>query len=602
MAYAPAAGAALDGGDPRLSIGGPGIAEYSRTAIQTLHDPSVTIEEYFYHAQLTRKQEHELVDAAPAVKSNSWKRALGLGKKDLAGGELTDAHGRRMSANMPSTETKTEKDVLETSASGSRPPTAAIITDEEWVTASRAARTASWGAIFYLITTDVLGPYSVPWALSQMGYGPGIVLYTIFGALAGYTAWQIWNMFLALDSHKYPMKTYGDIAFRIYGGVARHAINVLQSIQLLFNVGVIVIGNGQGLYQVNSSICYVVCCVIWTVLGMFLGQIRTLQRFGWIANLAIWINVIVMIITIAAVSHSVPNYDASNTAYGTDIGPPPPPVTTTAGAPAGVDFSGQVVGLMQAVYSYGGAMLFCEFMSEMRKPWDFWKAVVIADTFIYVVYLFFGIYVYTFQGQYTVNPANQGISVAGALKAGNILNFIASLIAAALYGNIGIKVIYQNILKEVFGLPDLTSKMGKLIWIGMVPIYWSIAFVLAAAIPNFSALSGFVAALCILQFTYTFPPILFVGMLVKRDAIRPEQGEGYNPGTGETVRHDGGIKRILRGFFAGTFLHKIHKVWLVLFFLGALVTCALGLYSSIEGMIAAFASGRSTAFSCIGPI
>lgn len=141
---------------------------------------------------------------------------------------------------------------------------------------------------------------------------------------------------------------------------------------------------------------------------------------------------------------------------------------------------------MQAVYSYGGAMLYCEFMSEMRRPLDFWKALLIADTFIYVVYLFFGVYVYSFQGQYVINPANQGMSLQGALTAGNIIGFVTSLIAAALYGNIGIKVVYQNIFKELFGLPDLTVKAGKWIWVGLVPIYWGVAFVLAAAIPNFS--------------------------------------------------------------------------------------------------------------------
>ncbi len=40
------------------------------------------------------------------------------------------------------------------------------VTEEEWETAQRAARTASWGAIFYLITTDILGPYSIPFAIS----------------------------------------------------------------------------------------------------------------------------------------------------------------------------------------------------------------------------------------------------------------------------------------------------------------------------------------------------------------------------------------------------------------------------------------------------
>ena len=170
--------------------------------------------------------------------------------------------------------------------------------------------------------------------------------------------WQMWQMFLALDSDRYPMKTFGDIAFRVYGTTARHLINVLQSIQLLFNVGVIIIGNGNGLYEVNSNICYVVCCVVWTIAGAVIGQIRTLQKFGWIANLAIWINVLVMIMTMAVVSHSVPNYAAASVANDADIGNwpngPAPPVATHAGAIPGAEFTAQVSGLMQAVYSYGG--------------------------------------------------------------------------------------------------------------------------------------------------------------------------------------------------------------------------------------------------------
>jgi len=31
--------------------------------------------------------------------------------------------------------------------------------------------------------------------------------------------------------------------------------------------------------------------------GFLLGQIRTLQRLGWLANLAVWLNVIVIFMT-----------------------------------------------------------------------------------------------------------------------------------------------------------------------------------------------------------------------------------------------------------------------------------------------------------------
>lgn len=51
--------------------------------------------------------------------------------------------------------------------------------DDELITARRALRTASWAAIFYLITTDILGPFNAPFAFSQVGYVPGAILYVV---------------------------------------------------------------------------------------------------------------------------------------------------------------------------------------------------------------------------------------------------------------------------------------------------------------------------------------------------------------------------------------------------------------------------------------
>lgn len=42
------------------------------------------------------------------------------------------------------------------------------ITDEEWSRTSRAVRTASWSAVFYLLTMDILGPFSAPWAFAAV--------------------------------------------------------------------------------------------------------------------------------------------------------------------------------------------------------------------------------------------------------------------------------------------------------------------------------------------------------------------------------------------------------------------------------------------------
>lgn len=40
--------------------------------------------------------------------------------------------------------------------------------------------------------------------------------------------------------------------------------------------------------------------------------------------------------------------------------------------------------------SYSGAVLFVAFLAEMRQPFDFWKGMIIAQTFICVIYTIFG--------------------------------------------------------------------------------------------------------------------------------------------------------------------------------------------------------------------
>lgn len=50
-----------------------------------------------------------------------------------------------------------EKDAVAASPSSS-----SLVTEEEWKTSARALRTASWGTIFYIITTDILGWSTCP--------------------------------------------------------------------------------------------------------------------------------------------------------------------------------------------------------------------------------------------------------------------------------------------------------------------------------------------------------------------------------------------------------------------------------------------------------
>ncbi|KAK2033025.1 transmembrane amino acid transporter [Colletotrichum zoysiae] len=568
-------------------------AAAAAAAAVNLHDPNVTFEEYLYWAGVTRAEE-KLVNERflQAQGPLTLKRVI----KDRF--RKGDEHERSQS----------EGGNADTSDGDQAGGGGAVVTPEEWKRASRAMRTAGWGAIFYLITTDILGPFSTPWAFAQMGYGPGVALFTVFGIMSYYSGWILYKSFLGLDSDRYPLRGYGDLYFRVYGVGARHAINFAQSLQLLLFVAVLILGNGQSISQISkgpnggAGICFVACLVIFVGAGFVLGQVRTLQRLSWVANLAVWVNLLILFICMGVAAHSLPNFAATQASFGDAFGPGP--VVTYAGTPppgkasGGSGFLGSMNGLNQAVYSYGGCLVFAAFMAEMRHPMDFWKALLCGEVFIYLCYLIFGLYMYSYQGQYAFNPVMQSLSPYWWQTATNILGLVTGLIAAGLYGNIGMKVLYTELLQEVFGAPPLTETAGKMLWAAAIPVYWALAFVVGAAVPQFSLVSGFIGALFILSFTYTLPALLGLGFWIRKVAMVPEE-EAFDPATGRYVYVDSGFRRYRRGFMK----RPLFNAWNVVYMLGGLVTTALGMYSSIEGLIEAFnGKSQATSFGCASPV
>jgi len=165
-----------DEGDD-LRIPSPDVPGYIRPQERLLHDPKVSFEEYHYYALKTRAEEETIDRNDPPRGKNRLidiifppKRGKGVqGQLATAPASPPDEEKRRSSVN----------------ANLAVQATRAVITDEEWKNASRALRTATWAACFYLITTDILGPFGVGFSLGTLGWGPGIALFTVFGLMAG---------------------------------------------------------------------------------------------------------------------------------------------------------------------------------------------------------------------------------------------------------------------------------------------------------------------------------------------------------------------------------------------------------------------------------
>lgn len=421
------------------------------------------------------------------------------------------------------------------------------------------------------------------------------------------SGWILWKMFLGLDSDRYPIRNYADLFFRCFGPMSGYFVHVAQAIQLLVIIAFLILLNSQAISQISQvngtgpGLCFIVCVLVFALAGMVVGQIRTMQRFSWLANFSVWINLLSMFIIMGLVAHYPPNFAAVSASFGPDFGTPGP-IRTFAGTPptglatGGSGFVASVNGAMQAVFAYGGAMLFPAFMAEMRHPMDFWKGMICAQAFLTSVYVVFGMVVYHFQGQYTFIPIAQGISVYGWQTCLNVLGMVAGLIATGLYSNVGLKIAYVEVLQPL-NFPPLSTSMGKIWWACLIPVYWTIGFVLAAAIPQLASISGLVGAVFGLGFTYILPAWGALGYFIREDAIIRDS-EVFDEASRTYSRVDQGWRRLARGFMKRPVFH----LWNLIYLLGTLAACGLGCYSSILQLMVAFESGVATSFSCSSPV
>ncbi|KAI7553285.1 amino acid transporter-like protein [Hortaea werneckii] len=575
-------------------------------------DETVTFEEYTFWAKLEREMEQEEERRFKAEHGSYPLLELIKGKFSAEGRARQKREKEQRVMALQSSIESHPAPVAETKEGGqvqSRDASLASSnqdplkpTDAEWRVAARAMRTASWGQMFFLITTDILGWSGAPFVFSGVGYGTGVALYIIFGIFACFSGWALWKIFLDMDSSRYPMCSYGDPFFRLFGKKSRHCINFAQSLQQFLTVAVLIMSKSLNISQIaHSSLCFSGVMVLVMGIGMISGIIRSLKKIGWLSNAAVFMNITNFLIIMCAAAIYKPYYPAvtKSTLIKTIE-----PIMTFAGQPPDQyqqqvpGFASQFNAVNTMVYSYAGALLFVAFLAEMRNPMDFWKGLFCAQAFICIVYLLFGLFVYSFWGQYSANNIVNVIRPYGLQTAGNVFTLLTGFIACFMYFNIGMKTIYLEVFQQIFNFPPISTTKGRIAWYCLGPCYWILAFIVAAAVPNLSGIVSLVGALFMINFTYSFPGMLYLSWTIQKAAALP--GEGFNPYNRVTTRLDNGWKRWNRGFWKSW----MKSVPALIYVLAGLACCGMGIWAAIEGLISIFGPGGTvaTSFGCPAPV
>lgn len=273
-------------------------------------DPNVTFEEYTYWAKVEREMEAEEYRRHQSLATGGFFGSIKdyFKNNPYEDGKTHDT--RAIQGNEESDNQWSEKGAVAKNGSNEDvspvAPAGTHDLDAEWRQAARALRTAGWGSIFYLITTDILGWSQTPYVFSNTGYGIGVGIFVLMGIAAFASGLMIWRTFLALDSSRFPIMSFGDPFHRLFGPKMRHFINFMQSLQMFLSVAVVLLGNTGIIAQLGGSanLCYVLAGVISLIVCMFSGYLRSLKHLGWLCNLSVWINIVCFIIMLVRLQSS----------------------------------------------------------------------------------------------------------------------------------------------------------------------------------------------------------------------------------------------------------------------------------------------------------
>lgn len=64
----------------------------------------------------------------------------------------------------------------------------------------------------------------------------------------------------------------------------------------------LIVMQGQALAEIiGFTFCYLALCIFFALLGMVLSQVKTLHGIAWFVNVNLWINIIVMCLTMIGI-------------------------------------------------------------------------------------------------------------------------------------------------------------------------------------------------------------------------------------------------------------------------------------------------------------
>ncbi|KAJ5975281.1 Amino acid transporter transmembrane [Penicillium waksmanii] len=307
-----------------------------------------------------------------------------------------------------------------------------------------------WQCGLLMICESVsLGVLSLPSAMAILGIVPGVILIIGLGLLATYTGYNI-----GLFRERYPhIQNLGDAGEILLGKFGRELFGTGQFLFCLFIMGSHIL---TFRIMMNTVTNHATCSILFSIIGMVISIVLCL---------------------------------------------PPPPGTIIQATTETTLYTG-FQAVSNIVFAYCAHVAFFGLIAEMETPQNFKKSLFMLQGFEICLYLTVAIVVYFYIGTEVTSPA---FNSAGPLMSKIAFGIaIPTIIGAGVVnGHIGLKYIYFRICTNMKS--DLLHQRNKRsvgLWVGLGISCWTVAWIIAEAIPVFSDLNGLISALFASWFSY----------------------------------------------------------------------------------------------------
>ncbi|GAA6021117.1 hypothetical protein JCM10207_003373 [Rhodosporidiobolus poonsookiae] len=355
-----------------------------------------------------------------------------------------------------------------------------VFGDQSEGTVQYASVSWMWTSIFLIKTQLGIGVLTIPSALHTLGLVPGVLCILALAIITTWTDFTI-GRFKVRHPEVYSLSDAGRLMF---GPVGEWTFAIATWFFMTFVAGSAIISLSVAFNALSlHGLCTAGFVAISAVLMLIVAVVPRLEELKWLSWLGVMTIVpAILLVTIGVAVGGRPSAAPQTGPFDLDV--------HLFASPTFAQAMGAVSNL---VFSFAGTPIFLPIASEMKRPQDFGKAVMLCQSFVTSMYLAVGTVVYWYAGQYVASPA---LGTAGVLikRIAYGLSLPGLAFTGILYVHLSGKWVFIRAMRNSYHLNHPTPKFW-IVWIACCTGCCIFSYVIASAIPVFSGLVGLVGAL-----------------------------------------------------------------------------------------------------------